>query len=273
MKQGTLDKLYEPFEEIAQKPGSGQYKYVKSNHIIDRMNKTFEGDWSSEVIGREIIEDNILIHVRVHIKDNGHSFFHDGYGSVPIARFSFGDKKGEVISIGNNYNAAKSLAIKDACKKWGVALYLEPDEEGTSGEDKPKDTGTPGPRPGPLGPTPKSEPMPDVKRAVPDVNHPGIPTMPTRSVPNITETNSPVIPDVPTRESTPKESVTKPIESDNITDVQRVAIQGLLELKGLKFSDLVKDALNREDNLPLTPNDLSYQEAVKVIKFGNDVDK
>lgn len=274
MKEDTLNKLYASFDEVKIKPGGGQYKYIKSRDIINRINRVFEGDWSSEVMGSEIVEDNVLICARVYVKDNGDTFYHDGYGSSAIARFSYGDNKGKAINIGNNYNAARSLAIKDAVKKWGVALYIEdePDEDFVTDPS------------GELGP------KLDVKRAVP--------TVPVTSVSKkgVTEFTPPPFPDSPTidtvqtfpstvekTELTPPHgnitpvkgsvNVTQEVDIDKITDVQKVAIQGLLQLKGLEREKLFAAALGRTDNLPVSSEKLTYQEAVLIIKYGNDVDR
>lgn len=269
MKSELLNELYRPFENIKEKPGSGKYKYVPITDVIDRMNRVFEGNWTSEVIDSEVVEDNILVRVRVYVKDNGNTYYHEGYGSSQIARFSYGDKKGQAVNIGNNYNSAKSLAIKAACKKWGVALFIE---------DNPYDeefleAGTPGPKP---TPTPATESFGNTSGS---------------TTPKPAPTKELTPPPFPDPVSEPKAEKTEEADAfgneiknevklettddgqDNITDVQRVAIQGLLELKKLDFKELLINALGREDNLPDSPEKLKYQEAVAVIKYGNKVKK
>lgn len=292
MNSDILNKLYEPFDEIQTKPGSGKYKYVKSRDIIDRINKVFGGNWSSEVVTSEVIEDNVLVCVRVYVKDNGHMFYHDGYGSSQIARFSYGDNQGKVINIGNNYNAAKSLAIKDACKKFGIALYIE------DGSDE--EAGTEG----------FVAPIPEVKPATSNLSIPVVhgadgthkadgsitaggnveetkftpPPFPGESAVSLPKGISPltqvskndsVTAGVSVSQEKPVDSpgITQEASIEKITDVQKVAVQGLLQLKGFNYKELLISSLGRTDNLPDSPEGLTYQEAVTVIKYGNDVDK
>jgi len=129
MNEKTLEELYKPFEVKArQGVGGKQFKYVPSDDIVDRMNKVFKGNWSTEVISEKIIDDQILMQVRVLVKDpkeSGELYYHEGYASQMIARYSSGQNSGKVIDIGNSYKAAVSKAIKTACAKWGVGLYLE----------------------------------------------------------------------------------------------------------------------------------------------------
>lgn len=52
---------------------------------------------------------------------------------------------------------------------------------------------------------------------------------------------------------------------DSITDVQRAAIQGLLQLKGYSLTDLSAKALGHSIT---SLEELSHQEAVEIIKYG-----
>lgn len=265
MKNELLNDLYKPFENIKEKPGSGKYKYVSSRDVIDRMNRVFEGNWTSEVIDDLVAEDNVLVRVRVYVKDNGESFYHEGYGSSNIARFSFGDKKGQAINIGNNYNSAKSLAIKDACKKWGVALYIEDNPYDEEFVNDGVSTGSPAPS------APKKT-LPEVEHTLPNVPPAGnlsADTMEFSPPPFPDEVSKPELVTDTFGNTTPEQTT----GVEKITDVQRVAIQGLLELKKLDYKELLINALGRKDNLPASPEDLTYQDAVTVIKYGNNVKK
>lgn len=297
MKDGLIDKLYEPFE-LREREGLGgmKFKYIPSVDIIDRMNKVFDGCWSTEITSQERMDDFVVVRISVSVldKDSEKIFVHDGYGSSPIARYTSGKKEGQIINLGNAYKAAAADAVKNACKKWGVGLYLEeaPEEAGdpfaapTGGgpgpspnvtQPMPDTTPPPFPstekdtRPGPPDPIP--EPKPDVKMAVPDIP-------PVGDVPPDTGVPTVAIPDKV--ESTGPTDITQGTDHDKITDVQKVAIQGLLQIKAASFGDipekdrflkLVTDALGRTDDLPGNVEDLSYHEAVTVIKYGNDIDK
>lgn len=139
MDEQIMAKLYEPLPTYKRQGGGGMsYKYVKSSDVVDRMNKVFNGQWSTRVIKSEIIEDYALVHVTVTVTDvdNRLDYSHDGYGSSPVARFNSGPKEGKVIDIGNSYKSALSTAVRNACTRFGVGLFLDADhwtEDGTGG--------------------------------------------------------------------------------------------------------------------------------------------
>jgi len=135
MHKDVLKELAKPFNLKARKGVGGKiFKYVPSEDIVDRMNKVFSGNWSTEVMSSDIVEDNILVCVRVYTTDHSNNkiYYHDGYASHPLTRYTSGDNKGKIIDVGNSYRSAVSKAIKTACTRWGVALYLEENEDSNS---------------------------------------------------------------------------------------------------------------------------------------------
>lgn len=58
---------------------------------------------------------------------------------------------------------------------------------------------------------------------------------------------------------------------ENLTDIQKVAIETIISVHGIKYEDLVKRALNRTDNLPQALEQIKYNDAVKIIQFGNNL--
>lgn len=288
MYKETLEKLYKPFE-LKSRPGQGgqTFQYVESDDIIDRMNKIFEGDWSTEVVEREIIEDQIIMRVRVVVRDpaTDQYFHHEGYASQFIARHNYGDKKGQPVDLGNSFKSAMSKAIKTAVSRWGVGLYLEKssDEEllpdltikgnttsriptGTSGLAMPVFPDDEAPHAA-VPAAPKAAPKPEApapKQAV-------APTIDYDSPPVFT--NTPLV-----AKAAPKSSDMPPVMSygsedaeENLTDIQKVAIETIISVHGIKYEDLVKRALNRTDNLPQALEQIKYNDAVKIIQFGNNL--
>jgi len=81
-------------------------------------------------------------------------------------------------------------------------------------------------------------------------------------------TNVASAPSLPPVTATPTSSM-----PNKINDVQTAALDGILELKGIPFEELAKEAFeyNNEEavNLP-TKEELSYQQAVMIIKYGNE---
>ena len=55
------------------------------------------------------------------------------------------------------------------------------------------------------------------------------------------------------------------------TDVQKVAIENIMSVHGKTFAELSAAALQRTDNLPIAIEALSYQDAVKLIQYGNNL--
>jgi recombination DNA repair RAD52 pathway protein len=74
MQKEILDKLYESFE-LKARPGQGgmTFKYVPSDDIVDRMNKVFMGDWSTEVMQSEVIGDQVLTDSKIYSRRKGWS--------------------------------------------------------------------------------------------------------------------------------------------------------------------------------------------------------
>jgi len=134
MDNSILESLSKPFD-IKERRGLGNktFKYVATEDIVDRMNTVFNGDWSTEVRSSSVVEDQVLMCVRVTVSiADGRFIFHDGYASHAIARYSSGVNNGKVIDIGNAYKSAMSKAIKTAVVKWGVGLYLEQSDDTAS---------------------------------------------------------------------------------------------------------------------------------------------
>lgn len=297
MQKEILEQLYESFE-LKARPGQGgmTFKYVPSDDIVDRMNKVFRGDWSTEVIESEVVGDQVLIRVRVYAKDPTNSdskiYFHEGYASQLIAKYTQGPKTGQIIDIGNTYKSAMSKAIKTAVAKWGVGLYLE---KGSVNEN----SGV-----GSWGPPNIPTEIPEIKPIEqPNIGPVDVPIAVPVAAPITTPSNIPDIPfDVPVIE--PKKPdvvsnlppvftddnvvVTQPVQSsgfnppmdsiptgkgvvENLTDVQKAAIDNIMSVHGKEFTELASTALQRTDNLPTAVENLSYPDAVKLIQYGNNL--
>ena len=126
MKEEVLKELVAPIT-VKIKPGKGGYKYVDNKDVIERVNAVFKGAWRTEVITQEIIEDNVLVRVKVSCYDDDLAVwcYHDGYGSSQIQRFTSGPNKGLPVDIGNIFKGALAKAIAYACTRLGVGLILE----------------------------------------------------------------------------------------------------------------------------------------------------
>lgn len=309
MKKEVLEALARPFNLKEREGLAGKrFKYVASGDIIERMNTVFHGNWNAELIDSKVIEEQLLVLVRVSVRDeeNGNIFYHDGYASYPIFRFTSGQNKGKVIDIGNSYRSAMTKAIKTACSRWGVALFLEETTEPIqsvpdTNPDMPDSTVmethtyTTEPTqavpdiPTPVEPTatqPVSAPfVPDIPIPTEPVNNPEkmerpqqwpdapVPDAPVNE-PVFTNDNV-VAPDpgnFPSNVEVPPltgAEVSEPTETAEIlTPVQKVAIESLMSVNKIKFKDLFMKAIP-EQTAPSSIEKISYLDAVKLIQCGN----
>jgi hypothetical protein len=332
MKQEIIDQLYAEFN-LKERKGQGNqmFKYITNEDITDRMNRTFAGNWSTEVMSSEIIDDQVLVRVRVMIKDpnSDEYFFHEGFGGQQIMRFASGANTGKIIDVSNNYKSALSKAIVSACARWGVGLFkdytTQPDNDQMdepiipalpripsvamgSSADLPKvassvPTGAVMALP-PGVVIPKGEP----KETVPqqkdlDALIAAAILPPPTAAPKAAETKPMVTPNItipsnfvnqappiaaavapPNFSLPPTVAAPKAVPADlpfsgieqagngKISDVQKAALNAILSIRKIAYSDLALEAFANVGitrSIP-TADDLSYEDAVVVIKFGND---
>lgn len=282
MKKDVLESLAKPFALKERKGVAGKiFKYVASGDIIERMNTVFHGNWNVELIESKIVEEQLLVLVRVSVDDEGSLFYQDGYASYPIFRFTSGENKGKIIDIGNSYRSAMTKAIKTSCSRWGVALFLEESTVSVDNSDVPASTVTDTP---PYIPTEPAQAVPDVPTPVVPVNnpekmespHPWPDSPPDLSVDEPVFTNNNVVaPDsgnFPSNVEVPPLTgveVSEPTETAEIlTPVQKVAIESLMSVNKIKFKDLFMKAIPGQE-APPSIEVISYLDAVKLIQCGN----
>ena len=71
--------------------------------------------------------------------------------------------------------------------------------------------------------------------------------------------------------SPPIDTSARGVGGENLTDVQKVAIETIMSVHSLTFQELNEKALQRTTNLPPSLNEVSYPDAVKMIQFGNNL--
>ena len=312
MDDSRIERLYAPFE-LKQRKGLGgmTFDYISSDDVIDRMNKVFAGCWRTEVRHEKQIDDFILVRVRVHVYDPATTmeYFHDGYGSSSIARYNSGQNQGKMIDIGNAYKSAESMAIRNACTRFGVGLYLKEggedfkvDKETVTYKEygvpdsppkkivketaiveevseKPKVEALPKPPSVPKGPGPAGAPLPKTPEVIEEKTEvKKAPSIPKPSLPTVPSSEGPAPPKVAVPSHAKSDEYKEPvINSGNstVSDVQKAAIKGILSLKDLKFPELVNGTFEynglEQSSAPSTVDNLSYKEAIMVIKYGNEV--
>ncbi|MBV5347769.1 hypothetical protein JZU46_06110 [bacterium] len=296
MEQETLDKLYEDFA-VEIKPGKGAFKYVRTRHILDRMNKAFKGNWGTHIVSHSIIDDEVLVLASVYIyNDEGHILAQQqGFGSA---------KKFGGVELGNIYKSATSKAIKSAVRNWGVALFLEEGDTGSDYSSNQATKATPIPSAMPQAPksstgTPAMPSMPSTSASVGTPSsmpsNSGMPSMPsvgaampmpqTGTVTANVATTFPGTPiaspkvdeastftELPTMTATPGKMPTAGTDAQtSITSVQKVAISSRIAAKGSTFEDISKDFYaNRPNSTPVNDlADMTYTDALDLVSFLN----
>jgi len=294
--------FYDKFT-VSTRPGrGGKYPFVPANDVTDRMNRLFQGNWCTEVTFQDTFEDGtVIVRVKVLVLDPESKtwFWHEGFGGHK-------DAGGEP---GSSFKSAYSKALVNACRRWGVGLYLDDDNEITT---TPTDTGMPGPKPVAALPVQELPPAPSKPTGPPVVTSP--PVLATSKPPIVQEMNIQQVPPTTTMvQSTPEplrhnESIPKipepihgaplngapimgkaPLPSvkepltvsapvstttetpsvDSISDVQKIAIQSLYDMRGYKYEDLAQQVLGSVPDV----NTLTHDQAVSVIQYGNDLYK
>ena len=131
----TIKKLCEHFEPEAihsvPGPGGKNYDYAKAHYVIKRLIDVFGLSWSATTIATPVINTDpmsnkqwITMGVRFAIEMDGKVWEKDGWDSVEIKTYSYGEKQGHWIDLGNNFKQAYSQALKKAVTQIGIALYL-----------------------------------------------------------------------------------------------------------------------------------------------------
>ena len=296
MNREILDKLYASFE-LRERKGLGgmTFKYIPSDSIIDRMNKTFDGNWSTVVSSQEVIEDSVLLRVLVSVLDpeTNAQFSHEGYGSSSFKRYKDGFNKGQIIDVGNAYKSALSMAIRNACARFGCGLYLEGDPENV--ENVPVDSNVPenlppsnfstqkGPAVMPTPPPTFTTPETSKQESLPPIPAPkqeSLPPIPplSKEPKNSGPSNSgPAIPSIPPAPVTGNKSPSVSemnfnTSEDGLSNVQEAAITALVDTKGLDYVELASEAFAdaglKFDKIP-EMKDLKNSDAAVIIKYGN----
>ena len=307
------EHLYAKFDKIPTRKGKGGvYSYIRWQDVADRMNEVFGPKWSSEVVYQDIVGKNVVVRVRVTVPDNGNTVWQEGFG---------GASNDEWQEAGNPFKAAYSKALKDACKKWGVGLWLDEENESIIPATKPKPHN---PQDSKLPEIPQTTNMstplintemetPPTVNSSPAINagpnkvdemplppgvamtHPKVSSTMT-IVQEKTVPEAPPINEVPTppppassslpptpptgqtvslKEDMPMSKVTtiNTGEVEYISDVQKAALESILCIKGAEYESLAKEAFQK-NNVPsdVIPkkDELTYQQAVFVVKYGND---
>jgi hypothetical protein len=114
------EMLEKPFgkEQIKQRKGNfgDMIDYVETHAVIQRLNDSFEGQWSFEIITQEKEGSEVIVLGKLTVEGVSKTQF--GSNKISLS------KAGEVISIGDDWKAAGSDSLKKCASLFGVGLHL-----------------------------------------------------------------------------------------------------------------------------------------------------
>lgn len=122
--------------------GGKRLTYVPVHEVVQRMNDVLGPNWSWEVarIWRDELDpDWVLAYGVLTATIDGGTVTVSGSGGVKVSRTQ---SSGELVDLGDEFKGAESDAMKKACQRLGVGLYLSRDAEAIAYE-APKPTRDP----------------------------------------------------------------------------------------------------------------------------------
>jgi len=118
MNRELLEKPFEK-EQIKQRKGNfgDTIDYVEAHAVIQRLNDAFEGQWSFEVLSQENNGSQVMVLGKLTAEGVSKTQF--GCSSITT-----NSKTGEVVSLGDDWKAATSDALKKSASLYGIGLHL-----------------------------------------------------------------------------------------------------------------------------------------------------
>ena len=117
MNRELLEKPFDK-EQIKQRKGNfgDMIDYVETHTVIQRLNDSFDGQWSFEILSQESTAGEVIVLSKLTADGVSKTQF----GSNKITT----SKQGEVISMGDDWKAAGSDALKKSASLFGIGLHL-----------------------------------------------------------------------------------------------------------------------------------------------------
>lgn len=118
MNREILERPFDK-EQIKQRKGNfgDTIDYIETHAVIQRLNDAFDGQWSFEVLNQENTGTQVIVLGKLTAE--GISKCQFGCSNI-----TFNSKTGEVISLGDDWKAAASDALKKCATLFGVGLHL-----------------------------------------------------------------------------------------------------------------------------------------------------
>lgn len=120
MNRELLEQPFAP-EEIHQRQGNfgNVLDYVEGSTVIQRLNDSFDGSWSFEILEHKTMEEIGEVLVLGRLSAGG--AIKCQFGSSAITRVK---QTREIVSIADDLKAAATDALKKCASQLGVGLYL-----------------------------------------------------------------------------------------------------------------------------------------------------
>jgi hypothetical protein len=117
MNRELLEKPFEK-EQIKQRKGNfgEMIDYVETHAVIKRLNDVFDGQWSFEIMTQETTNTEVIVSGK--LTADGVSKTQFGSNKISLS------KQGEIISVGDDWKAAASDALKKTASLFGIGLHL-----------------------------------------------------------------------------------------------------------------------------------------------------
>lgn len=127
--------LEKPFGKSVIKKRKGRggevWDYVEAAHIIKRLNDSFDGNWSFEVVSHEKVDGEVIVLGKL----TAEGIVKQQFGGKQVSKH----KDGSLVCLADDMKAAASDALKKSATQLGVALDLYIDEaEGVTDESTEK---------------------------------------------------------------------------------------------------------------------------------------
>jgi recombination DNA repair RAD52 pathway protein len=135
MNRELLEKPFEK-EQIKQRKGNfgDTIDYVEAHAVIQRLNDAFDGQWSFEVLSQENNGSQVMVLGK--LTADGVSKTQFGCSSITT-----NSKTGEIVSLGDDWKAATSDALKKSASLFGIGLHLYGADKSQPSEHTGKDSG------------------------------------------------------------------------------------------------------------------------------------
>jgi len=135
MNRELLEKPFEK-EQIKQRKGNfgEMIDYVETHAVIQRLNDAFDGQWSFEVLTQENNGSQVMVLGKLTAEGISKTQF--GCSSITT-----NSKTGEIVSLGDDYKAAASDALKKSASLFGIGLHLYGADKNQTSEHTGKDAG------------------------------------------------------------------------------------------------------------------------------------